>query len=94
MICKKCATETTPQEKIFSNGTKHIQNVCLNCGTFNGYQKQNKDPGDFVMPFGKYKGKPLSIIRSEDESYLYWLKDNCQKDNLKAKLDDLLSTSF
>ena len=31
---------------------------------------------DFVLPFGKYKGKTLAEIYKEDPKYVYWLADS------------------
>ena len=39
-------------------------------------EKRNTCLPDFVMPFGKYKGKTLSEISEADPSYIVWLSDN------------------
>lgn len=39
-------------------------------------EKRNTCLPDFVMPFGKYKGKTLSEISEVDPSYIVWLSDN------------------
>jgi hypothetical protein len=45
---------------------------------------------DFIMPFGKHKGKSLSTIADEgDILYLDWLRGERRSDKAKAEFDPL-----
>jgi uncharacterized protein (DUF3820 family) len=45
---------------------------------------------DFEMPFGKHKGKTLSVILDEDPCYLDWLRDaDIRSDALRAAVDEM-----
>lgn len=40
--CNQCGSVSLQQrEQVFKNGTKHIRVTCRDCGTFNGFAKQN-----------------------------------------------------
>ena len=70
--------------QVFKNGTKHLRQTCRDCNKFLGF-KQQELPLDFVMPFGKHKGKQVKEI---DRSYLLWLH---KQDNLKDNFKNLIS---
>jgi len=53
-------------------------------------KKSNDDPSEFVMPFGKYKGKALITILSEDSGYIKWLGENTDDQKIKEKVRLLL----
>lgn len=39
--CNQCGSESLlAEERLFKNGSTHIQLTCRDCGTFNGFQKQ------------------------------------------------------
>ncbi len=61
--CYKCKKEIEPQveEKVFSNGTKHLSASCPDCGQWIKYLPQEIEPEEYVIPFGKNKGKILKI---------------------------------
>lgn len=50
------------------------------------------EPGNFQMPFGKYKGETLSRILELDKPYLEWciqnLHDEDLVDRIQFALDD------
>jgi predicted nucleic acid-binding Zn-ribbon protein len=73
MDCKH--ENTAEREKIFSNGTKHIERYCVDCGRHIQYVSQNKE---YIFYFGKYKGKSLRDVLSEDYNYVYWLLENTE----------------
>ena len=75
MNCKYCDGELIEKEQIFKNGTKHIR---LDCSQehFNGYKEQEKQPGEFVIPFGKHKGKTIHDIKTQHRDYFNWCIDN------------------
>jgi uncharacterized protein (DUF3820 family) len=80
--CKNCNHhEFYFDEKIFSNGTKHIAQHCRQCNTFQKYVPQN-NPLE-VMYFGKYKGQKIELI--EDTAYLTWLYKNLSSGQINMK---------
>ena len=80
--CKNCNNdEFYFDEKIFSNGTKHIAQVCRQCDTFQKYVPQN-NPLE-IMPFGKYKGQRIDAIM--DKTYLTWLLKNLKSGQCNMK---------
>lgn len=45
---------------------------------------------DVEMPFGKHKGKTLSVILDEDPRYLDWLRDaDIRSSSLRAAVDEM-----
>jgi len=74
-------------EKIFSNGTKHLEARCSACENFIKYLPHETDYKEVVMPFGKHKGEKLVNINSE---YLWWLLENeAVKGNLKNCIEQV-----
>lgn len=51
----------------------------------------SEDPSEFIMPFGKHKGKALITIMSEDQGYLKWLVGTTDNPQVKSKVEHLLS---
>ena len=47
-----------------------------------------ENPDDYVMPFGKYKGRKFAEFK-EDTGYLNWLKENCE---LREPLKTIIET--
>lgn len=91
MTCRFCGNkEFNYTEKIFKNGTKHIQQDCSACGKFNGYKRQNMDPNDFVMPYGKYKGHKLGDIVLRDRLYFNWMLENTESVAIVDRLVEVL----
>jgi hypothetical protein len=72
------------REKIFSDGSRHIELYCRKCGRNNGYKSQNKPITEeyamhFKLNFGKYKGLELQNV---DDDYLNWMCDFTQYKHL------------
>ena len=85
--CQKCGLMNDYTE--FESGP-HIGSTCNGCGSFIKWIPQNKG---FVIPFGKYKGRELSSMKSKEElSYLSWVsgQDWC-KNGLKNKIEEHLN---
>lgn len=87
-------------EKTFSNGSKHFERWCVECGAFNKYapryevkpeEATPENVADFIIPFGKYKGKSLCEIYGADMSYLYWASKNLKEDNIREKIEIFLT---
>ena len=87
-------------EKIFSNGSKHYERWCKDCGAFiqyapktevnpNCYEEENV--ALFEMPFGKYKGRQLYQIAQEDYKYLIWGVENIKQENIKSRIKIFLT---
>jgi uncharacterized protein (DUF3820 family) len=50
---------------------------------------------NFIMPFGKYKGKDLLFITEENPRYLIWLSTECElKGPLKDAVLQMVETSY
>lgn len=80
-----CCSNKELVEKLqtFKNGTNHLRRYCKNCNKFFGFiQQELKD--DYILHFGKYKGKKLNEV---DDSYLEWLlNQDFIKENVKKKI--------
>lgn len=66
LVCPRCeglSYRTVPSGP-------HIKAICSDCEAFIKFIA--RDPADFIMPFGKYKGVPLSEI---EPGYLEWASD-------------------
>ena len=74
MKCFSCG-EVEPKliDRVFSNGTKHVEARCPVCDRFLKFMPQEFDLKEIIMPFGKHKGLRISDLES---SYLYWLLEN------------------
>lgn len=80
-----CNHEIKITEKIFSNGTKHLERRCIKCGRHLGYQAQNNDlKHEDLIYFKKHKGKTLIDVAREDVGYLEWIAENCGSYGLKV----------
>ena len=54
--------------------------------------KQIKDNLNYIMPFGKYKGRHISEI---PESYIAWLLyDNIVKGRLRTQIEDYIKKKY
>lgn len=51
--------------------------------------KKDLDVNTFIMPFGKYKGKTLQQVASEDLGYIDWMKENLQDKDFYPLLKEL-----
>lgn len=82
LTCKDCGHTGIPATS--KNGV-HISAYCMECGSFQKHLPQNPIADDFVLYFGKYKGRNVkSLVGStkEEFEYLVWLKNNAT--NLKS----------
>lgn len=66
-------------EKIFKNGSKHIETRCADCGTFKGWKINDTYNPDFVWPVGTYRGCYLTDLSAQ---YLEWAAENLTQPNL------------
>lgn len=70
--CKECMTGIIKTEEITrSNGTKHNEVHCDNCGKKYGYRRME---AELIMPFGKHKGKTIEELYGDHngKQYLEW----------------------
>lgn len=51
-------------------------------------------PGDLVINFGKYNGKSVAIIDSEDPGYVRWLADKAQDANVQRIVREYLDAKY
>lgn len=69
----------------------HIGARCNGCDTFIKWIPQNNP--NFIIPFGKFKGRELSSMKLDHEvGYLQWLLSTDIKLNLRKKIEDHLKT--
>jgi uncharacterized protein (DUF3820 family) len=54
------------------------------------YLKENLPEDEYIMSFGKYKGKPLEYIKRIDFQYIQYLKKNDYVQSKMLKLKKLL----
>ena len=85
--CKKCGLVddfTTYQQG------QHIGARCNGCDAFIKWLPQNKE---FIIPFGKYKGRELSsMVNKEEKDYLMWvIEQTWCKNNLANKIEEHLN---
>lgn len=77
------------RERIFKDGTKHIEKICLKTGKHLGFVK-SKSNADFVIYRGKYKGKMLKEIAVDDWDYLLWCSENLNDEKLRKRIEEYL----
>lgn len=84
MICDCGSKEQLMVEQEFKNKTVHIRLDCMGCGKFLRYLPQsNVNNDDFVMPFGKHKGKNIKDVPSD---YLQWIYEKSDlSENIKKR---------
>jgi hypothetical protein len=79
-VSKKCTHYwVEDNERMFSNGTIHIERRCKDCGAHVCFVAQNNPSdwaADYVIPFGKYKAKRIQDVHREDPAYLFWLSNS------------------
>lgn len=51
---------------------------------------QSENAGNFIMPFGKYRGMSLDDIYCENPDYLEWIKDNFEDGWIQEKVKQYL----
>lgn len=67
--------------RTLSNGESRLYARCLDCGRWIRAlpEEISGSQEDFVMPFGKHKGKTLLFISQADPDYLLWAEENFEK---------------
>ena len=48
------------------------------------------DPGDLVLSFGKYIGKPLGQVSQENPGYIVWLSENARDESVKQAAKNII----
>lgn len=56
-----------------------------------GSQAVPATPGATVLTFGKYRGKTLDQVMTEDRAYLEWLSDNAKEPALRDRVNALFN---
>ncbi|OFW47573.1 MAG: hypothetical protein A2163_00695 [Actinobacteria bacterium RBG_13_35_12] len=92
MGCKRCGSVDLAEKKvIFKNNTEHLEIRCNACKKVQGYKKQTSgDDDNFIMPFGKYRGKTIKEIIALDIGYARWGIENL-KNNISTRFKEILS---
>ncbi len=67
---------------------KHLEYVFEQDETHSPKPAAPENPDDYVMPFGKYKGRKFAEFK-DDTGYLNWLKENCE---LREPLKTIIET--
>jgi uncharacterized protein (DUF3820 family)/ribosomal protein L37E len=88
--CKKCGLVNSYH--VQQRGP-HRTAYCDGCGAYIKHLPQEES--EFIMPFGKYKGEPLSMMVSDDEiKYLEWVSEQpWLKGNVKTRILNHLNNS-
>lgn len=94
-ICRRCGKlgHFKISEMVFSNGTKHLQQNCIYCSSFNGYKMQEATKEKalkFVFPFGQYKGNTILSVYKQNKDYLKFIAKKDKK--ISALCDELFYT--
>lgn len=87
LMCHRCKKEVEP---VLTPKGKHLRADCPLCKKYIKFVS-HVPSDEFVMPFGKYKGVKLTEVAKIDSDYLHWLYGATQKNNLKEKIDEVLS---
>lgn len=83
IICQRCRSVNNYTER---KAGPHISAYCNGCGNYIKHLSQDKP---LILYFGKYKGRELSSMSSDDElRYLIWL---AQAPDMKQKLKDAIN---
>jgi hypothetical protein len=84
--CKRCGLVNDYRKEV--SGV-HIKAICNGCDTYIKFIPQGKPL--LEMPFGKYKGRQISSLRSKEElDYLKWLL----KTDIEGKLRPTIEQHF
>jgi hypothetical protein len=91
-ICKKCGLvqtlgETDIKNDYLPNGGYQQKFYCSNCKAF---LKNHRHSRVWKFYFGKYRGKPISVVAKEDASYLKWLYTQNIRMSLKESIEEEL----
>jgi len=73
LTCKKCGYTGIPKTE---KSNVHIKASCFECLSFIKFLPQNVDEDDFILYFGKYKGRSVKSMvgnTTEEFQYLRWL---------------------
>jgi hypothetical protein len=83
----KCIHCDLENEYTVTKNGPHVSAFCNGCGSFIKHIPQDKP---LLLPYGKYKGTPLTDMVTVDQvKYLHWLK-GVAKENLAVKIDQHL----
>jgi uncharacterized protein (DUF3820 family) len=83
--CNHCGSSDLFTVECEPGGPHHARQGCSGCGRFLQWVGRPIDPtsaANFVMPFGKHKGRQLGAI---DSGYLEWLRDNCDSRSITRR---------
>ena len=87
ITCLRC--DSTNDYSVVDAGP-HKKAVCNKCNRYIKFISQSKKT---VLYFGKYKGRELQSMVSDDElAYLYWLQKTNIKNGLKAEIENHLKS--
>lgn len=68
LVCESCGVIDVP--RVEPSGP-HLKASCASCGSYIKFLR--KDVNDFVLHFGKHKGKAISeLVSQQDREYLNW----------------------
>ena len=86
LICNSCNKPVNYRVEIKSNN--HVA-FCCDCGKF----IKNIPQADPAMPFGKYKGRKISSMKTvEETNYLHWFLQNATvSESIKVAIRKLLN---
>ena len=86
-FCRECGSlNVVLAEQTFSNGTKHARAKCDDCQADLGFVR-SVETEDFVMPFGKHKGRRLADCPAD---YVAWLAENSRSASIRRRAAEAL----
>lgn len=92
--CVYCGSHTLKTETAtFKNGTEHVRLSCGDCTRFLKWAPQEKEYSElknFILPFGKYRGKTLGQVDEADFEYLEWLGANSNNKNVQKRIKEFI----
>lgn len=82
ITCNKCGQ--VDHYRVEQSG-QHLKAICNSCDAYIKFIPQPEK--EFLMPFGKYKDRPLASLKSADEiRYLNWMITGDFSTNIKNKI--------
>lgn len=86
------ASDAEARERKDTNRDTFEQEEQGNTPRRNGQRDYQPKEERLVVPFGKYKGTPLSVVETRDPSYVDWLAKNAEFDDVKKAAQKLVNT--
>lgn len=83
LFCSHCGKEVEYETEWVG---KHLKAICSECKIYIKFLSHTPIE-QFIMPFGKYRGKLLIDAIKEDRQYFEWLRENSLSRSIKDKIN-------